>query len=372
VVCQLALSMTLAASAVTLGRSLSRLLNVDAGYQTEGVVAADTILYIANSEALEIQKGLRRKLLAMPGVDAVGFVHSTPLTSQWIIRDTFEVMEGPAKGETSPMVGSFVAYEFFDVMRIPVLAGRAFMETDLGRRDFPIVINDIAARRYFPGRNPVGERVRMTGRLREIVGVVGATRDVALDAPAEPQWYQPSLFGTSQLLVRAHGVPNLPEILRHELLSADPRFIVQRVQRLDDIVAGTVIERRLASRLVGVFATLALVLAGVGLYGVMSFGVAQRRREFGIRAAIGADPARIVRLLLGQGLGTAAIGIVFGAVMSGFALRLLQPLLFDAPGFLLMPVAAAAVLLLVVALVAMFGPAVRAAGTSPTIALTDL
>jgi hypothetical protein len=364
--------MTLAASAVTMGRSLSRLLNIDAGYQTEGVVAADTILYIANSEAVEIQKRLRRKLLAMPGVDAVGFVHSTPLTNQWIIRDTFEVMDGPAKGETSPMVGSFVAYEFFDVMRIPVLAGRSFVETDLGRRDFPLVINDIAARRYFPGRNPVGERVRMTGGFREIVGVVGATRDLALDAPAEPQWYQPSLFGTSQLLVRAHGVQNLPELLRRELRSADPRFIVQRVQPLDDIVAGTVIERRLASRLVGVFAGLALVLAGVGLYGVMSFGVAQRRREFGIRAAIGADPARIVRLLMVHGLRITAIGIAFGGGMSWFALRLLQPLLFDSPGFTLMPLAAAALLLVIVAILAVIGPALRAASTSPTVALTDL
>src|SRR5688572_9241726 len=225
--------MTLVASAVTLGQSLTRLLDVDAGYQTEGVVAADTILYIPNREALEVLQGLRRKLLAMPGVDAVGFVHSTPLTSQWIIRDTLEIMDGPARGETPPMEGSFVAYDFFDVMRIPVLAGRAFSEGDLGRPDFPIVINDIAARRYFPGRNPIGERVRMTGRLREIVGVVGATRDLALDAPAEAQWYQPILFGTSQLLVRATGVPNLPELLRRELMIADPRFIVQRVQRLD-------------------------------------------------------------------------------------------------------------------------------------------
>lgn len=371
VVCQVALSMTLAASAVTLGQSLTRLLDVDAGYETEGVVAADTILYIPNSEGLPILQGLRRKLLALPGVDAVGFVHSTPLTSQWIIRDTLEIMDGPARGETPPMEGSFVAYDFFDVMRIPVLAGRVFSEADLGRRDFPIVINDIAARRYFPGRNPIGERVRMTGRLREIVGVVGATRDLALDAPAEAQWYQPILFGTSQLLVRATGVPNLPEILRRELMSADPRFIVQRVQRLDDIVAGTVVERRLASRLVGVFAALALLLAGVGLYGVMSFGVAQRRREFGIRAAIGANPARIVRLLMGQGLGTTAVGIGFGAALSWFALRLLQPMLFDAPGFTAMPVVAAALLLVIVAIIATLSPALRAARTNPTVALTD-
>jgi putative ABC transport system permease protein len=372
VVCQVALSMTLAASAVTLGQSLNRLLNVDAGYETAGVLAADTIVYIPNREAVPLLQQLRRRLLAIAGVEAVGFVHSTPLTGQWIVRDPFEVMEGPTRGQTPPVEGSFVAYDFFDVMRIPVIAGRTFSEADLGRRDFPVIINDIAARRFFPGRNPVGERIHMTNQLREIIGVVGATRDLALDAPAEAQWYQPGLSGTSQLVVRAGGVPNMPEELRREILNTDPRFIVQRIQYLDDIVAGTVIERRLAARLVGVFAAIALVLAGVGLYGVLSFGVAQRRKEFGIRAAIGANPAHIVRLLMGQGFRTTAVGIGLGAVLSGFALRLLQPLLFDSQGVSAVPVAAAALLLIIVAIAAIIGPALRAARTNPTVALTDL
>ncbi len=345
---------------------------MDAGYDTEGDVAADTILFIPNREAVSILQQLRSRLRAIPGVQAVGFVHSTPLTGQWIVRDPFEVMEGPTRGVTPPVEGSFVAYDFFDVMRIPVIAGRTFSEEDLSRRDFPVIINDIAARRFFPGRNPVGERIHMTNRLREIIGVVGATRDLALDAPAEAQWYQPGLSGTSQLVVRASGVPNLPEVLRREITNTDPRFIVQRIQHLDDIVAGTVVERRLASRLVGVFATIAVLLAGVGLYGVLSFGVAQRRREFGIRAAIGANPARIVGLLMGQGLRTTAIGIGFGSVLSWFALKLLQPLLFDAQGFSVTPVAAAALLLTFAAIVAILGPALRAARTKPTVALTDL
>jgi putative ABC transport system permease protein len=371
VAAQIALSMTLAAGAVTLGISLTRLLNVDAGYDTKDVVVADTILYISNSEAMSTMQQLRARLRSTPGVEGVGFVHSTPLTGQWIVRDSFEVMDGPAKGPTPPLPGSFVAYDFFEVMRIPLLAGRTFSESDLSRRDFPIMINDIAARQYFPGRNPIGERVQMTGRLREIIGVVGATRDLALDTPAEPQWYQPGMNGTSQILVRVAGTDGAAELVRGQILSADPRFIVQRIVPLDDIVAGTVVERRLASRLVAVFAALALALAGVGLYGAMSFGVAQRRREFGIRSAIGANPGRIVRHILGQGLGTTIAGVAAGAVMSWIVLRLLQPLLYDSPGPSLIPIGVAALVLVLVSLIATLGPAFRAAAISPTVALSE-
>jgi putative ABC transport system permease protein len=370
VAAQVALSMMLVVSAVTLGHSLSRLLGVDAGYNPEDVVAADTILYTRDAET--ILPALRQRLRALPGIEAVGFVHSTPLTGQWIVRDPFEVMNGPAKGETPPIEGSFVAYDFFEALQIRLISGRVFAETDLNRRDFPIIINDIAARRYFPGRNAVGQYVRMTGALREIVGVVAATRDLALDSEPEAQWYQPALFGTSQLLVRGAGVSRLTDVLRREILLSDPRFIIQRITPLDQIVAGTVAERRLAARLVSLFAGLALLLAGLGLYGVMSFGVAQRRREFGIRSALGASARQILTAQVGRGLATTGAGMAAGALLSWFAIRLLKPLVFDAPDSAWGPLGIASLVLLAVGLLASWGPARKAAHTSPSITLTDL
>lgn len=370
VVCQIALSVTLAASALLLAGSLQRLLNTDPGYRTEGVFDVEAILYISNREAQPILRDLVTRLRAVPGVDAVGFVHSTPLTGKWNVRDTFEILNGPTQGVTPEMPGSFVAYDYFRVMQIPILAGRTFSEADLTRRDHPIVINDIAARRYFPGRSPVGERVRITGQWREIVGVVGATRDLALDLPAEPQWYLPGLSGTSQLVVRATaGLETMPVTLRREIIAADPRFIVQRLDVLDEVAADTVMERRLAARLAGAFAVLAIAVAGLGLYAVLSFSVAQRRREFAIRAAVGATRGAIARLLVGDGLRAGAIGIGIGTLAAALAARQLQPFLYDAVNADRSAVPVAAALLLGVSLAASIGPALRGAATNVVAAL---
>ena len=370
VACQIALSVTLAASAVLLGRSLERLLDTDAGYQTKGVFAVDAVLYIPNREATPILRDLATRLRALPGVEAVGFVHSAPLTGKWIVRDSFEVVHGPAQGRTAEMPGSFVSHDYFQALQIPVLAGRMFTEGDLARRDYPIIINDIAARMYFPGRTPIGERVRIAGALREIVGVVGATRDLSLDTPAEPQWYLPGLSGTSQIVVRASaGLDTMPAMLRRELAASDPRFIVERLDALDDIVAGTVMERRLAARLAAVFAMLAMVVAGLGLYGALSFGVAQRRREFAVRTAVGATRPAITRLLVGEGLRVGAMGAGAGMLAAAAVARVLRPFMYDATGSDIWAVPFAAALLLGVSLLASIGPARRGAATSVITAL---
>jgi predicted permease len=370
VACQIALSVTLAASALLLGRSLQRLLDTDPGYRTEGVFAADAILYVPTREAQVVMGDLVTRLRAVPGVDAVGFVHSTPLTGKWIVRDTFEILDGPAQGRTRELPGSFVAHDYFRAMQIPIVAGRGFSEADLSRRDYPIIINDIAARQYFPGRSPIGERVRITGALREIVGVVGATRDLALDMPAEPQWYLPGLSGTSELVVRATaGLATMPAALRREIAATDPRFIVQRIDALDGIASDTVMERRLAARLAGIFAGLAIVVAGLGLYGVLSFSVAQRRREFAIRAAVGATRGAIARLLVGDGLRAGAIGIGVGMLAGAAAARELRPFLYETVNADLWAVPLAAALLLGVSLAASIGPALRGAATSVVTAL---
>ena len=369
-VSQIGLSLALLAAAAALHNSLQRLINVDAGYRTGGVITAETLLYIPNREATPIMSALVDRLEAQPYVEAVGFVHSTPLTGKWPVRDTFEVIDGPGAGETPSMPGSFVSPGYFAVMRIPVLAGRAFEEADTRRADYPIVINDIAARQFFPGRNPIGARVRMTGKLREIVGVVKATRDARLDAAAEPQWYQPIVFGTSEMLVRVSGDPaaHLPSV-RREIEAADPRMIIQRIVPLDAIAGDSILERRMASSLVSAFACMAIALAAVGLFGMMHFGVLRRRRELAIRSALGATRARLLRGVLARSLFVASAGIAIGIALSLALAGSLRSFMFETVPASAGTLALASALMLVVALAAAFQPAWRAAAADPAAAL---
>ena len=369
-VSQIALSLTLLAGAGVLRHSLQRLMHVDAGYVTDGVISADTVLYVPQREAALIRAGLIARLRSLPYVEAVGFVHSAPLTGKWVVRDTFEVMDGPAAGVTPEMPGSFVSDDYFQALRIPILAGRAFEARDFGHRDFPIIINDIAARRFFPDRNPVWARIKMTNRLREIVGVVKATRDLRLDAAPEAQWYQPFTFGTSEMLVRVtgHAADRVSDV-RREIEAADPRMIVQRILPLDAIVADSVLERRIASNLVSVFAGVALALAAVGLYGVMHFGVLRRHREFAIRSALGATRRTILHAVLRQSLVLAGLGIGLGLALSMAVAGMLQRLMFETRAASPTALGLAAFVLVLVVVAAALQPAWRAASTDPTAVL---
>ena len=363
---QIALTLVLLAAAAALRTSLDRLLAVDAGYDTTGVITADTLLYIPQKEAAQTFTVLASRLRALPFVRSVGFVHSAPLTGKWVVRDTFDVMDGPAAGQTPEMPGAFVAPDFFQALSIPLLAGRGFEERDLGRRDYPIIINDVAARRFFPHRNPVGAYVRMTGRLREIVGVVKATRDLRLDADPEPQWYHPGLSGSSELIVRVAGRPrDRVAAIRAEIAASDPRIIVHRILPLEDIAADSVLERRMTSRVVSIFAGTALALAAVGLFGVMHFGVLRQRREFAIRSALGATRSRILRGVLRQSLLLAAAGILIGASLTALLARSVQRLMFETAALGPATVGVAAAILVLVSIAASWLPAWRAATSDP-------
>ena len=365
-VSQIALSLTLLGGAAALRTSLDRLLGVDAGYDTSRVIAAETLLFLPPREATPLLNDLLARLDGLPYVEAASFVHSTPLTGKWTVRDTFEVQDGPAAGVTPEMPGSFVSHGFFATLAIPIVAGRDFAASDMGRRDFPIIINDVAARRFFPHRDPIGARVTMTGRVREIVGVVKATRDLRLDTPAEPQWYQPGMSGSSELLVRVTGRPaaRISDI-RAQIAATDPRTIIQRVIPLDAIVAGSVLERRLASRIVSVFAGVAVALAAVGLFGVMHVGVGRRGREFAIRSALGATRGTIVRSVLVQGLLIAGGGIAAGTAASLLIAGWLQRVLFETPAVTAATLAVTSVVLVTIAIAATLPPAWRAATSDP-------
>jgi putative ABC transport system permease protein len=266
-----------------------------------------------------------------------------------------------------------VAFDYFEAMRIPVVAGRSFTEAELRMPRPPLVINDVAARAIFGAEHPVGRRVLLGGRPREVIGVVKGTRDVQLDLPATPQYYEPGLFGDSQILVRVAGDPErFVDALRAELLAADSRLMVRSVRPLDDVVADHLFERRMIGRLLAGFAATAFILAIAGLYGVTHAGASQRRLEFGIRAALGARPADLLRLVLRQALSLALLGIGLGVAAALLLGGVLRSLLVETSPADPASIAGAVVVLLLVSIAAVLGPARRAAGADPVQALRAL
>jgi putative ABC transport system permease protein len=367
VVAQVTLAIVLLTGASLIRQSLDRLLSVDMGYTSDRVVAADVLLHVPGREVVAFYEKLQTTLRALPGVEAVGLIQSTPLTGMWTFTESLAV-EGHNAARPSPQVsGSFVAFDYFGAMRIPILAGRTFTDSELlpGQRR-AIILNDVAARMLFPGANPVGRNVLLSGRPREVVGVVKGTRDVRLEVPAEPQWYEPGLVGGSQLMVRVSGEADaFTSTLRRELLAADSRLIVKSVEPLSRILAEHLFERRLTSQLLAGFAAIAFVLAMTGLYGVMHVGFVQRKREFGLRVALGAQRADLLRMVLFQGLFVAVLGIGAGIVMAVTGADLLRSVLYDISPTDPATFAGVSVIVLVVSAATCFMPAWRAATADP-------
>ena len=366
VVGQVTLALALIVGASLLRQSLNRLLSVDAGYDRRDVVTADMTLFVPGAEAQAYFRALHPRLRALPGVEAVGFVHSTPLTGKWTFSDPL-VIEGRS-GPAPDVAGNFVAYDYFEAMRIPIVAGRGFTERDLlaPRGSAVIIINDVAAQRFFPGENPLGQRIRTGGTSREIVGIVRGTRDVRMATEAVPQWYQPVLLGSSQLVARISGdVDAFADTLRRELLASDPRLIVKRVAPLDTIVSEHVVERRAAATALDAFAAIAFILALTGLYSVIHLGALERRREFAVRVALGAQRRDVLGMVLGQGLAVAAAGVACGTALALASASALESLLFGITATDSTTLATAGAVVIGVCVVAALVPAWKAASADP-------
>jgi len=352
---------------------MTRLLSVDAGYEAARVVAADVMLFEPPAQFMPFFVNLHDRLRRLPGVEAVGLIQSTPLTGKWMFTERVVVEDGSVVADAVDVAGSFIAFDYFEAMGIPIISGRAFTRLEFTTsKSTAIVINDVAANRFFPGQPAVGRRVRMVGKSREIVGVVKGTRDVRLDAPVEPQWYEPVVVGGSQVVIRTAGEAiGFVEPIRHELLASDPRLIVRRVEPLDAIVSASVFERRFAMHLLTTVAALALGLALIGLYGVANFRTVQRRREFGVRLALGSTRRALVGLVFRQGAVLAGIGIALGIAVAVPLSRTLDALLYEVVPGDARTVAVSSIALLLAALAACALPAWRAGSTDPLAVLKD-
>lgn len=382
IVPQFALAVVLLVGAGLLGNSFVRLLRVNAGFNPHGVLAAQ--LFFSPVEFAErdvrgagaLQQMLER-VRAIPGVRSAGLVTALPITGGAV---TDFVIEGrpapPANNEPEADIRSADS-GYFRTMGIPLLAGREFTEADRSPEHVVMLINQTMARRYWPNENPIGQRVTMkdwgpplTG---EIVGVVGDVKANGLDEAVLPMIYWPyfqfpELFNT--IVVRSDGDPlALASAVKAAIWSVKKNQPISKMEALDQVLSESLARRRLYMVLLGIFAAAALLLAGVGIYGMVSYSVSQRIREMGIRIAVGAKRGDVLRLVLGQGTKVALVGIVVGIAAALGLTRLMASLLFGVSASDPLTFLGVAGLLTLVALAASFLPARRAMRVDPMVAL---
>jgi putative ABC transport system permease protein len=372
VVAQLALAVTLVADAGLLLKSFARLQQVEPGIHAEHMLTFSLDLprakYPETRQHSAFFERLERELRAMPGVEAVGVSSILPFHGDFD-RTSVEIEGAPKlQGAFLPEGDRYmVSPAYFRALGIPLLRGRVFSDADQYDAPLVAVIDEVFAKRAFAGRYPIGVRMKLPGRdsLATIVGIVGHVKHYGLDQESGGQIYMSHLqypWRWMNMAVRTAGSPlQLAPVAKRVVRSLDPTLAIYGVGTMEALAQG----RRFVLTLLGVFAVVAIVMAAVGLYGVIAYSVTQRRQEIGIRVALGARLADVTRLVLQQGAVLTAAGVVLGigAAMAGG--RLVAGMLFGVSAQDPVVFAAVAMLLALVALAASYVPARRAAAVDP-------
>lgn len=377
-VVQIALVLVLLASAGLLLESFRRLIGQDLGYQPRSVVALDlsTPGFDSNGDVCRMYRALHERLAALPGVEAVGTISSAPLTGKWTFSERPQVVGRPVPKEDRPLLaGAFIAFDYFQAMGIPLREGRYFRDNELRDDGYGrgVILNETAASLLFPGRSTVGGQFTVgsnTDQILEVVGVVKDTRDVRLEERPLPRFYWQYAFSGAQVVVRGR-VPAraLIPLARETVRQTASRVQIDGARPMSEIVSSTVAERRFLLVMVVAYAALALGIAALGIFGVVAYQVARRRGEFGIRLALGSTRRGLLRLVLFQAGRLALIGLGIGLGVSFVTTRLLANQLFGLAPNDPVVLTAVSALLLLVALLASFLPARRAAAADPSEAL---
>ncbi len=382
---ELALSFVLIAGAGLMAKSYLRLTEVSLGFDPRHILTLSSSIwgrrYDSDAAMLNYYEQALNRLHAIPGVEGAAWTSRLPLDSADLQRLRIEGHHAPSEAE-APLAETYsVSADYFQVMKIALMRGRWFTTHD--RFDTPrvAVISENCARTQFPSEDPIGKRIRLAGSdstnpWATIVGVVGDIRQYGLDRAPNMEVYmaqsQDVIIGYYRLVARTAGAPlGREQQIRAALVSVDSLMPVYHVKALDDYLAGTLAPRMVTLALLGLFSALALMLAAVGVYGVISHVATQRTREVGIRMALGAERRDVLILVLRQGLASAGIGLVVGFLLSRVTLRLLQSLLFEVRPDDWASSAAAMAVLASVALAATYLPAHRSASLDPMIALRE-
>ena len=381
VVGEVALALVLLVGAGLLIRSFHRLQQVSPGFNPERVVAVPFVLPPAqyregNARAAFVEQVLQR-VKALPGVQSAGVVTTLPFSGD-ISTGTFTV-EGrpPAAGESDVANRRGATPDYFRAMGIPLVKGRAFTAHDTVDAPAVVIINETMARRYFPGVDPLGKRIVSPagpgGVVMTVVGVVGDVKNAGLDEEPKPEFYYCYFQNRLRFMVLAVRTATEPQALiaalRREVWAVDKDLPLANIATLEQLLGKTVAQRRLTMLLLGAFAAVALALAALGVYGLLSYGVAQRQHEIGIRLALGARAADVIGLIVWEGMALALLGLALGLAAALGLTRLMASLLFGVTPGDPATFAAVALLLTLVALLACFLPARRAAKVDPMVAL---
>jgi putative ABC transport system permease protein len=384
---ELALALVLVTSAGLLVRSFVLLGQVHSGAQAppESVLSMKISpipsKYRNSDQIIPFYKRVLERAQATPGVTYAAISDSLPPDRQYDY-DTF-VIQGQqlAPGDINPAVTCpIVSPDYFRALGVPLIRGRFFTEHDNGDAPPVVIISESLARRYFPNENPIGRRLKASGPelhdtpFMEIVGVVGGVRYTGLDSDPADAYYQPYAqtlyYQRTNLVVRSNGpAVALAPALRREIRALDPDTVISDVVTLEEALGASVVGPRFRTLLVGGFALCALLLAAIGIYGVIAYSVAQRTQEIGIRMALGAGRGNVIGQVVAQGLRLALAGTVLGVAGALFATRLLSSLLFAVKATDVVTFAVGPLILIAVAVLASFLPACRAAMVDPVIAL---
>ena len=377
VAAQIAITLCLCIGAGLLMRSLGRLLDVDAGFDASHAVVAEVTLarsrYEPDRWIADVARSLD-ELRTLPGVTAVGAGSPLPLAGQqgllrFGVRIDGQVL--PPDGRSDRAYLRWVTPGYFEAIGIPLISGRAVENHDDARGIPVAVVDRTFVQRYFPGEQPIGRRIQMTNERmqRQIVGVVGAVRQTKLEDGADPHVYIPHAQNPSPVMsfvVRTAGDPAaLAAPVRERLRTVDPSRPVYNVTTLEDLVAGTVAPRRFNALLVTLFALLAGVLTVVGMYGLMAGWVAESRKEFGVRLALGAERRAVLGLVVRRALLITVIGIATGLPVALASTRIVGTMLFGIGGRDMPTVVGSCAVLLAVGLVGAYLPARRAIAVNP-------
>jgi putative ABC transport system permease protein len=380
IVGEIAVALILMTGAGLLMESFAKLRHVDPGFISKSVTTFPITLppnrYRDPARQAQFYRQLVDKTKSIPGVQAAGVTSYLPLSGA--ARVVFFCPEGRAcegVGKDPTIALRQVTPEYFDTTRTPLLQGRAFTENDLAGGALVAIVNETTAKRYWPGQDAIGKRVANSRDMiqRQIVGIAGDVKFIGLNAANSEEMYLPMEqipWPAATLLVRSQGNEQaLVTAVRAKIAELDATLPVTSILSMDDVLAASVAQPRLIMQFVGVFAGFALLLAAVGIYGVMAYSVTQRKQEMGIRVALGATRSDIFRLVVGHGMLLTTGGVVVGVLASLALTRLLSSLLFGVRAMDAGVFAGAALVLACAALVACLLPARRATQVDPIVAL---
>ena len=384
IVSEIALAFALMIGAGLLIKSFHQIRQINLGFEPDHLLTLRVELpnpkYEEDHPRINFYNQILRRIQNVPGVESVGLINFPPLSGWWnVLPVTFEGRPPVPAGQEPEIDYRVISPSYFSVMKVPLIKGRYFTDADHESAVQVVIINESMARRFWPGEEPLGRRIKMTGEHKDdwrlVVGVVGNVKHFGPDTEEKPEVYRPYLQEPWPLLglfVRTKVEPSsIASAVRNEIYAVDGDQPVSHVMSMSDLMSDSVAPRRVSMILLIVLGGAALLLALLGIYGVLSYSITQRTQEIGIRAALGAQRIDVMKLVLGQTLKLVVIGVLLGVLGAIGIIRVFSSLLFGVSPTDPFTFVVVTALLLITALLASYLPARRASQIDPVLALRE-